>query len=73
MFRAAGVPCAPVNSIAEALADSQVVATGLLQTVPGEDFALTGTPISIDGQRPAVAAAAPRLGEHNAEFGVDTD
>ena len=73
LFRAAGVPCAPVNSIAEALADSQVVATGLLQTEPGEDFALTGTPISIDGQRPAVAAAAPRLGEHNAEFGVDTD
>jgi crotonobetainyl-CoA:carnitine CoA-transferase CaiB-like acyl-CoA transferase len=69
-FRAAGVPCAPVNSIAEALAEAQVAATGLLQPVPGEGFSLTGTPISIDGQRPAMAGAAPRLGEHNADFGI---
>ncbi len=71
VFKAAGVPCAPVNRIDQALADPQVIATGILQAVPGEDFALTGLAMSIDGVRPAIAGAAPQLGQHNAEFGID--
>ena len=65
-FNQIGVPCAPVNTVPEALADPQVQALGLLQVVPGEDFQLTGLPLSFDGVRPAFQAAAPRLGEHNA-------
>ena len=65
-FEDAGVPCAPVNTIEEALAHPQVQALGILQPVPGEDFRLTGLPISVDGERPALRGGAPRLGEHDA-------
>jgi formyl-CoA transferase len=71
-FNAAGVPCAPVHSVPEAIAHPQVEALGMLQPVPGEDFRLTALPMSIDGERPTHRAVAPRLGEHNAAFGVPT-
>lgn len=64
-LEAAGVPCAPINSLAEALQQPQVQALGLMQPVPGEDFALTGLPISFDGVRPPIRHAAPALGEGN--------
>lgn len=66
-FSAAGVPCAPVNSIPEALKEPQVKALGLQRSVPGEDYKLTGLPLSFDGARPEIRLAAPRLGEANAE------
>jgi crotonobetainyl-CoA:carnitine CoA-transferase CaiB-like acyl-CoA transferase len=69
-FEAAGVPCAPLNSVPQALDDPQVQALGLLAHVPGEDFRLTASPLSFDGQRPAITASAPRLGEHNAHYGL---
>jgi formyl-CoA transferase len=67
-FAAAGVPCAPVNTIPEALAEPQVAALGLLQPIPGEDFRLTGLPLSFDGERPPLRNAGPGLGQHNAEL-----
>ncbi|MBT2324682.1 CoA transferase [Variovorax paradoxus] len=69
-FTAAGVPCAPVHTVPEAIAHPQVEALGILQGVPGEDFRLTALPISIDGVRPEHRSVAPRLGQHNAEFGA---
>jgi formyl-CoA transferase len=69
-FNAAGVPCAPVNTVPEALEDSQVQALKMQSLVPGEDFVLTALPISFDGQRPAHRSVAPRLGQHNKEFEV---
>jgi formyl-CoA transferase len=65
---AAGVPCAPINTIPELLAEPQSAAVGMLQAVPGEDFKLVGMPLSFDGERPAIARPAPRLGEHNGEL-----
>ena len=69
-FEAAGVPCAPVHTVPEALAHPQVEALGILQPVPGDGFRLTGLPMSIDGHRPEHRSPAPRLGEHNAAFDV---
>jgi crotonobetainyl-CoA:carnitine CoA-transferase CaiB-like acyl-CoA transferase len=69
-FTAVGVPCAPINSVAEALAHPQVRALAMAQRVPGEDFALTALPLSFDGERPAHSRVAPRLGEHNARHGL---
>lgn len=69
-FEAAGVPCAPVHSVPEAIAHPQVQALGMLQAVPGEDFRLTALPLSIDGERPTHRSVAPRLGQHNVEYGV---
>ena len=69
-LEAAGVPCAPIHTVPEALAHPQVQALGVLQAVPGEDFRLTALPFSIDGERPALHAGAPRLGEHNTLHGI---
>ncbi|HST76268.1 MAG TPA: CoA transferase [Acetobacteraceae bacterium] len=67
-FEAAGVPCAPINSLPEALAEPHVRALGMRQEVPGEDYSLTALPLSFDGVRPTIAHGAPRLAEANEEF-----
>jgi formyl-CoA transferase len=59
---AAGVPCSPVNSIPEVLAEPQTAAMEMLQPVPGEDFSLVVMPLSFDGERPRIRHGAPRLG-----------
>ncbi|KQT09312.1 CaiB/BaiF CoA transferase family protein [Ramlibacter sp. Leaf400] len=66
----AGVPCAPIHSLPEAVAHPQVQALGILQSLPQEGMRLTALPFTVDGQRPALTAAAPRLGEHNARHGL---
>ncbi len=65
-FERAGVPCAPVHTVPEALEHPQVQALGMLAPVPGADFHLTALPLRIDGERPGARAAAPRLGQDNA-------
>lgn len=69
-FEAAGVPCAPVHSVPEALAHPQVQALGMLASVPGTDFQLTALPLTIDGVRAPVRSIAPSLGEHNFQHGI---
>jgi formyl-CoA transferase len=69
-FTAAGVPCAAVHTVPEAVAHPQVQALEILQPVPGQDFQLTALPFSIDGKRPGHRFGAPRLGQHNAEYGI---
>lgn len=68
-FRAAGVPCAPINGYAEALADPQAAALGLVvpATLPGGHATRTvGCPVRLDGAAVAVDASFPVLGEHTA-------
>jgi crotonobetainyl-CoA:carnitine CoA-transferase CaiB-like acyl-CoA transferase len=66
-LQAAGVPCAPVNTLPEALAEPQTEAVGMLQPVPGLDLRLMGLPLMLDGARPPIPRRAPRLGEHTRE------
>jgi crotonobetainyl-CoA:carnitine CoA-transferase CaiB-like acyl-CoA transferase len=66
----AGVPATQIHSITEAQAQPQVQALGMAMPVPGEDFSLTGIPLSFDGERPQFAHGAPRLGQDNAALGV---
>jgi crotonobetainyl-CoA:carnitine CoA-transferase CaiB-like acyl-CoA transferase len=66
---ALGVPCGPVNSVAEALADPQVEARGGL--VEYEHPALgpvrqAASPLRVDGA-PAPARRGPARGEHTRE------
>jgi formyl-CoA transferase len=70
ILEAAGVPACPIHSVPEALADPQVRALGMSMPVPGEDFSLTGLPISFNGERPRFTSVAPRLGQDNASFGL---
>ncbi len=65
LLEAAGVPCAPVHSLEEALAHPQVQALGMMPAVPGERFALTALPLTLNGERPGPRGPAPTLGQHN--------
>ncbi len=62
---AKGVPCGPVNTIADALADPQVAARGLLAQVDGRSF--IRAPIGLSETPVAVTRGAPPLGAHSRE------
>ena len=67
LFAPAGVPCAPINGYAEALADPQSSYLQLVQpmTLPnGVDTRTVGCPVRIDGQLVNVDTRPPALGEH---------
>jgi crotonobetainyl-CoA:carnitine CoA-transferase CaiB-like acyl-CoA transferase len=68
LLEAAGIPCAPVQTIAQMLAHEQTKALGLLQEVPDSSMKLIGLPLSFGGLRPAIRSRPPRLGEHTGEF-----
>jgi crotonobetainyl-CoA:carnitine CoA-transferase CaiB-like acyl-CoA transferase len=66
-FAPAGVPCAPINGYAEALADPQAGHLGLVQpmTLPnGTATRTVGCPVRIDGRIVPVDTRPPLLGEH---------
>ena len=68
LLDAAGIPCAPVQNVAEMIAHEQTRALGLLQQVPDSAMKFIGLPVSFDGVRPALRSRPPRLGEHTDEF-----
>ena len=75
-FRDAGVPCAPINDYAEALADPQVAAMGWVQELelPSGARARTfGNPIRMDGAAIPIGRRPPALGEHNGEVLAPAD
>ncbi len=64
VLEAAGVPCAPVNSIAQALEDPQVLARGAVFTLEHEEFGTVthvGSPVRV-GDSEHVRQNAPGLG-----------
>lgn len=64
----AGVPSAPIRSIAEVVGDPQLAARGMLRRIRSEPddagFLTAGSPLRIDGAPPPLSEFAPRLGEH---------
>ncbi len=69
-----GVPCSPINSYAEILADPQVAALGLVQplTLPnGVDTRTTAFPVAMSGYAFEIRRTAPLLGEHNTDVQRD--
>jgi CoA:oxalate CoA-transferase len=67
-----GVPSAPINNIAEALADPQVAARDLIveSTRGGETYRAVGNPLIFEGD-PSATTAPPRLGEHTHQVFAD--
>jgi crotonobetainyl-CoA:carnitine CoA-transferase CaiB-like acyl-CoA transferase len=57
----AGIPCAPVQSIDQALNHPQTQALGIVQAVPGSDMTLVGMPARFDGVRPPIRSASSAL------------
>ncbi len=68
LLEAAGVPCAPINTLPEAVTEPQAAAIGMIQPVPGDEYELVALPLSFDGVRPGIRLAPPHPGEHNEEF-----
>jgi formyl-CoA transferase len=66
-FVAAGVPCAAVNTLAEAIALPQFAASGMLSESLADDaMRLIALPITFDGERPGPRGIAPKLGADDA-------
>jgi crotonobetainyl-CoA:carnitine CoA-transferase CaiB-like acyl-CoA transferase len=63
-LEAAGIPCSPVQDVAQMLAHPQTQALGLVQPVPDSAMQFIGLPLSFDGQRSSPRSRPPRLGEH---------
>ncbi len=68
---AAGVPCGPINSVADVFQDPQVQARGLLQHVPhpsGVDVPQVGTPMRFANAGLSTPTAPPLLGQHSQDI-----
>lgn len=66
-IRGAGVPCGPVNTLADVFADPHVTGSGILQTVEhptAGPLRMLASPLLVDGERPPVRRPPPTLGEH---------
>ncbi len=66
-IREAGVPCGPVDSLAEVFSDPHVRGSSILQEVehPAAGTLETlASPLLFDGERPPVRRPPPTLGEH---------
>ena len=68
-----GVPCGPILTVPEALAQPQIAERGMVGTftdVPGvgRDIQITRTGIKLDGRAPTVDNPPPMLGEHTDEI-----
>ena len=74
VFQEAGVPSAPINGYAEALADPQVVESGLVAPLALPSGAETRTvllPLRFGQERPGVYRPPPALGQHTEEVLAD--
>ncbi|MGZ5239201.1 MAG: CaiB/BaiF CoA transferase family protein [Caldimonas sp.] len=67
LLEAAGVPCGPINNIAQVFEDPQIVARGMkiAMTHPlAGEIPLVASPIRMSETPPAYTLPPPRLGEH---------
>jgi len=62
---ARGIPCGPINTIDQALADPQVQARGLVVRMGGRDF--IGSPIKLSRTPATVRRGPAEVGEHTRE------
>ena len=70
--RGAGVPCGPVNTLADVFADEHVLGSGMLRDVEHPSagmLKMLASPILVDGERLPIRRPPPRLGQHTGETG----
>ena len=70
LFAAKGVPCAPINTYSEVLADPQVEHLGLIEdvTLPnGAASRMVTAPFRLTGRKAGIYRNPPSLGEHTEE------
>jgi len=64
-----GVPCGPINTLDQALADPQVQARGLIVRMGGRDF--IGSPIHLSRTPAAIRRGPAEVGEHSREVLIE--
>ncbi|WP_418319739.1 CaiB/BaiF CoA transferase family protein [Piscinibacter sakaiensis] len=67
LLRAAGAPCAPINSVDAVEANEQVAAMRMIQPLPAPhvpDLRTVDLPVSIDGAKASLRHAPPPLAAH---------
>jgi crotonobetainyl-CoA:carnitine CoA-transferase CaiB-like acyl-CoA transferase len=70
-IRGVGIPCGPVNTLAEALADEHLASTDMLQEIEHPQagiLEMLASPVLVDGERPPIRRPPPTLGEHSEEM-----
>lgn len=68
--REAGVPCGPVNTLADVFSDEHVLNSGMLQDVEhpaAGALKILASPILVDGERLPIRHPPPTLGQHTGE------
>ena len=69
-IRDAGIPCGPVNSLADVFADDHVLGSGILQEIvhaSAGPLKMLASPILIDAERLPIRRPPPTLGQHTDE------
>lgn len=76
-LRSAGIPCAPINSVSDALGSEQAVFREMVKKVTGKygEISSLGSPFRLSRTPGTVRIAPPMLGQHSEqileEFGLD--
>lgn len=71
-MREAGVPCGPVNTLADVFSDEHVLNSGMLRDVEhpvAGTLKMLASPLLIDGERLPIRRPPPTLGQHTGETG----
>ncbi len=69
-IRSAGIPCGPVNTLADVFEDEHVLGSGILREVEhpvAGTVKMLGSPVLLDGERLPVRRPPPALGQHTDE------
>jgi succinate--hydroxymethylglutarate CoA-transferase len=69
-LRGVGVPCGPINTVAEALTDPHTLARELVRTVQhptAGEIKMVGIPFRMNGTPASIRRAPPLLGQHTEE------
>jgi crotonobetainyl-CoA:carnitine CoA-transferase CaiB-like acyl-CoA transferase len=70
-IREAGVPCGPVNALADVFTDEHVLSSGILRDVDHPAAGLLkmlASPVLMDGERLPIRRPPPTLGQHTEEL-----
>jgi crotonobetainyl-CoA:carnitine CoA-transferase CaiB-like acyl-CoA transferase len=70
-LEAAGLPCAPINTVDQVMTDPQVIANDMVVTSKrpdGTELKLSGLPFKLSGTPGKPGVAPPKPGEHNEEI-----
>ena len=70
-IRDAGVPCGPVNTLADVFSDEHVLNSGMLRELnhpAAGTLKMLASPMLVDGERLPIRRPPPTLGQHTEEI-----